>query len=216
MGIRYDEPDLQQVLAHEAIFLGRLFSGGLDHEADATLKNYLLDNLSIRGYEGLFVRSSDALGVYSSSVEEDPAEDQELYEQTLFRAVQVCELCLLEHRLIRSFKSRVDKDAKKVRILPRPLLVEKRRNELLALEMGMIKALPFRTPEAPSLIRKAQQKFNIPQSLQDAKDGYDFLEKRYQNTKTTALAILAVVTYACDKMKLWEWLGALIKSHITF
>ena len=40
-------------------------------------------------------------------------------------------------------------------------------------------------------------------------------EARYQNTKTTALAILAVIAYACDKMKLWEWIGALIRTHIN-
>jgi hypothetical protein len=214
-GMRYDEADLQEVLDREAVFLGRLFSGGLDHETDETLKGYLVDNVSIRGYEALFVRSSDGLGVYSSHVECDPRQDQRLYENTFFRAVQVCEVCLLEHRLLRSFKTRVDLDAKKVRVLPRPFLVERRRSELLALEMGMVKALPFRTPEAVPLLRKAQQNFKIPQSLQDAKDSYDFLETRYQNTKTTALAILAVVTYACDKMKLWEWLGAFIRTQIN-
>ena len=214
-GIQYDEADLQEVLAREGVFLGRLFSGGLDHESDATLKNYLTDNVSIRGYEALFVRSSDGIGVYSSHVEEDPVQDQRLYENTFFRAVQVCEVCLIEHRLLRSFKTRVDMDAKKVRVLPKPLLIERRRRELLALEIGMVKALPFRTPEATPLIRKAQQNFSIPQLLQDAKDSYDFLEERYQNTKTTALAILAVITYICDKMKLWEWLGAFIRTHIN-
>ena len=102
----------------------------------------------------------------------------------------------------------------KVRILPRPLLVERRRNELLRVEMGMIKALPFRTAEGRQLVRKAQENFNIPQSLQDAKDSYNFLETRYQNTKTTALAIVAVIAYIFDKMKLWEWLGALLTGHL--
>jgi hypothetical protein len=215
LAVRYDGADLQQLLANEGVFLGRLFSGGLDHEADATLKHYITDNVSIRGYEGLFVRSSDGLGVYTSQVEKDPVKDLHLYENTLFRAVQVCEICLLEHRLLRSLKSRIDRDAKKVRTLPRPLLVEKRRSELLALEMGLVKALPFRTPEAPPLIRKAQERFNIPQSLQDAKDSYNFLETRYQNTKSTALAMLAVFTYALDKMGLWKWLGAVIQGYIN-
>ena len=214
-GIRCEEIQLEQVLADKGVFLGRLFSGGLEHEADQTLKNYVQDNLSHRGYEALFVRSSDGLGVYTSHIERDVEADQLLYENTLFRAVQVCELCLLEHRLIRSFKSQVDQDARKVRILPRPLLVEQRRNELLRIEMGMIKALPFRTAEGRQLIRKAQEKFNIPQSLQDAKDSYNFLETRYQNTKTTAVAIVAVIAYIFDKMKLWEWLGALLTGHFS-
>jgi hypothetical protein len=214
IGIRYDEADLQKLLVERGVFFGRLFSGGLDHESDATLRSYVTDNLSIRGYEGLFARSSDALGVYTSGVESDPVADLQLYKNTLFRAVQACEICLLEHRLLRSFKSRTDRDAKKVRTLPRPLLVEKRRSELLALEMGLVRALPFRTPEAPPLIRKAQQRFNIPESLQDAKDSYNFLETRYQNTKATALAILAVATYIFDKMGLWAWLGKIIQNAV--
>jgi hypothetical protein len=191
MVVRYDSTDLQEVLARDGVALGRLFSGGLDHEADDTLRSYLKDNLSIRKYEALFLRTSDGLGVYTSGVEDSSEKDLQLFENTMFRAVQVCEICLLEHRLARSFKMRTDHDARKVRTFPRPFLVENRRTELLALEMGMVKSLPFRSPEAPGLVRKAQERFSIPERLQEAKDSYDFLETRYQNTKTTALAIVA-------------------------
>ena len=214
VAVRYDSTDLQEVLARDGVALGRLFSGGLDHEADDTLRAYLKDNLSIRKYEGLFLRTSDALGVYASGVEETPDRDLLLYENTMFRAVQVCELCLLEHRLARSYKMRVDHDARKVRTFPRPFLVEKRRTELLALEMGMVKSLPFRAPEAPALVRKAQQRFGIPAHLREAKDSYDFLEARYQNTKTTALAILAVAAYIFDKMHVWEGISHWVQSYV--
>ena len=218
VAVRYDSTDLQEVLARDAVALGRLFSGGLDHEADDTFRTYLKDNLSIRKYEGLFLRSRDGLGVYTSGIEDTPARDLLLYENTMFRAVQVCELCLLEHRLARSFKMRVDHDARKVRTFPRPFLVEKRRTELLALEMGMVKSLPFRAPEAPALVRKAQQRFSIPDRLREAKDSYDFLEARYQNTKTTALAILAVAAYIFDKMHVWEGISHWVQSyaHLVF
>jgi len=113
---------------------------------------------------------------------------------------------------------RVDHDARKVRTFPRPFLVEKRRTELLALEMGMVKSLPFRAPEAPALVRKAQQRFSIPDRLREAKDSYDFLEARYQNTKTTALAILAVAAYIFDKMHVWEGISHWVQSyaHLVF
>ena len=73
----------------------------------------------------------------------------------------------------------------------------------------MVKTLPFRSTEAESLVRKAQEIFQIPTFLRDAKDSYDFLEKRYQNTKTTALAALAVATYILDKLKFWDKLASL-------
>jgi hypothetical protein len=213
LAVRYDSTDLQEVLSRDGVALGRLFSGGLDHEADDTLRAYLKDNLSIRKYEGLFLRTSDGLGVYTSGIEETAGGDLLLYENTLFRAVQVCELCLLEHRLARSFKLRVDQDARKVRIFPRPFLVEKRRTELLGLEMGMVKSLPFRAPEAPALVRRAQEKFSIPEHLRDAKDSYDFLEIRYQNSKTTALAVLAVAAYILDKMHVWDGISGWVQAH---
>lgn len=206
IALRYDSASLQEVLSQDSVILGRLFSGGLDHETDSTLTKYLDDNLSIRKYEGLFIRSSDALGVYVSGVE-NPEDDLRLYENTLFRAVQVCEVSLLAHRMIRSFRSQADHDALKVRIFPRPFLVEKRRNELLSLEMDMIKSLPFRSPEALPLIRKAQQKFNVVELLGDAKDSYSFLEARFQNSKATALAAIALLAYICDKMHVWDWLS---------
>ena|GEM_PF-3193051 len=207
ISVRYDCANIDDVLSEDALLLGKLFSGGLDHETDRTLRSYLADNLSIRKYEALFVRSSDALAVYSSGVEDSSEQDIRLYECTMMRAVQICEVCLLARRMVRTFRWQADQDAKKVRIFPRPFLVEKRRGELLSLEIDMVKSLPFRSPEAPPLIRKAQQNFNIPQLLEDAKDSYNFLETRYQNTKTTALAILAIITYIFDKMHIWEWLS---------
>jgi hypothetical protein len=46
--------------------------------------------------------------------------------------------------------------------------------------------------------------------LQDSKDSYTFLESRYQNTKTTALALLAVATYILDKLNVWAKVGKLL------
>jgi len=57
------------------------------------------------------------------------------------------------------------------------------------------------------LVRKAQEIFNIPIFLRDAKDSYNFLESRYQNTKTTMLAAVAVATYVLDKLGAWKAIG---------
>jgi hypothetical protein len=40
--------------------------------------------------------------------------------------------------------------------------------------------------------------------LRDAKDSYNFLESRYQNTKTTMLAAVAVAAYVLDKLGIWQ------------
>ena len=86
-------------------------------------------------------------------------------------------------------------------------MVEKRREELLVLEDDLINALPFWSPESMRLVRKAQEVFNIPMFLRDAVDSYDFLESRYQNTKTTALAAVAVAAYVLEKLGVWTAIG---------
>jgi hypothetical protein len=204
LGIRYSSSDLEQIIHQDGVLLGTLLSGGLEHEPDKTMQRYVADNLSWRRYEGLFLLSTSGMAVSTSGTEQGEEADVELYENTLFRAVQVCEVCLLEKRLLRSFKLEVDSDAKKVRIIPRPFLVEKRREELLVLENDLINALPFWSPESMRLVRKAQEIFNIPMFLRDAKDSYDFLESRYQNTKATALAAVAVAAYVLDKLGVWK------------
>ena len=209
IGLLYRSSNLAEVMQEDGVALGRLLSGGLDHESDQTMRTYVSEGLSHRCYEGLFLQPSGGIGVYTSGTETNPEKDLELYERTLFRAVQVCELCLIEQRLLRTFRKKVDKDAKKVQLFPRPFLVERHREELLELENQMVKTLPFRSTEAELLVRKAQEIFQIPTFLRDAKDSYDFLEKRYQNTKTTALAALAVATYILDKLKFWDKLASL-------
>jgi hypothetical protein len=210
LSLRYASGDLAQVIREEGVFLGRLISGGLNHESDETMRSYVSQNVSRRNYEGLFLQSSKAIGVYTRGAEPNSDADLDLYEKTLFRAVQVCEMGLLEQRMLRTFKARSDDNAKKVRLLPRPLLVERRREELLVLEYEMMRSLPFRTQESIPLIRKAQEAFQIPSFLQEAKDSYNFLESRYQNTKTTALALLAVATYILDKLNVWAKVGKLL------
>src|SRR5271156_4319633 len=209
IGLLYDSPSLAEVIQQDSVPLGRILSGGLDHESDELMRKYVSDGLSHRRYEGLFLQSSGGLGVYTSGIESTRDEDLVLYERTLFRAVQICELCLIEQRLLRTFKDKADRDARKVQLLPRPFLVESHREALLELENRMVKALPFRSSEAEPLLRRAQEIFQIPTFLRDAKDSYDFLEKRYQNTKTTALAALAVATYILDKLKFWDNLASL-------
>lgn len=213
ISLRYSSSDLTEVINRDGVFLGRLLSGGLDHEPDETLRGYLSKNLSGRRYEGLFLLSSGGVGIYVSGTEPTEEADLNLYENTLFRAVQVCEMCLLEQRLLRTFRNQADSDAKKVRIFPRPLLIEKRREELLALENDMVKSLPFRSPESMPLVRKAQEIFQIQMFLQEAKDSYSFLESRYQNTKTPALAVVAVIAYILDKLKVWETISVVFRHH---
>jgi hypothetical protein len=60
LSLRYASGDLSHVLREEGVFLGRLISGGLNHESDETMRSYVSQNVSRRKYEGLFLQSSKA------------------------------------------------------------------------------------------------------------------------------------------------------------
>ena len=92
ISVRYSSSDLQEVVNQDAVLLGTLVSGGLDHEPDETMRRYVAENLSWRRYEGLFLRATSGMGIYTSGTEQTEVADVRLYENTLFRAVQVCEL----------------------------------------------------------------------------------------------------------------------------
>jgi hypothetical protein len=89
LSLRNSSSDLEQVLSQDGVLLGTLLSGGLDHEPDETMRRYVAENLSWRRYEGLFLRSTSGMGIYTSGAERPEDADVDLYENTLFRAVQV-------------------------------------------------------------------------------------------------------------------------------
>jgi hypothetical protein len=84
LSLRYASGDLAQVIREEGVFLGCLISGGLNHESDETMRSYVSQNVSRRNYEGLFLQSSKAIGVYTRGAEPNSDADLDLYEKHCF------------------------------------------------------------------------------------------------------------------------------------
>jgi hypothetical protein len=91
-----DAGDVEQYTKDHAEDIGRLFTGGQEHEESARLKQYADENISWRSYERLYMRWTDALGVYSGSI------DPSTRIKTITRAVQLLEICVLVRRILRN------------------------------------------------------------------------------------------------------------------
>jgi hypothetical protein len=90
IAIRARTGDLDAFCKDNATDLGRVFTGNYEDEELRYLDQYVNaeNNVSRGRYERLYVRWTDALAVYSDSVDESE------YEKTLFRAVQLFENAL--------------------------------------------------------------------------------------------------------------------------
>jgi len=82
--------------------VGRLYTGGYDRERTQHLRALVETDVSWRRYEKLWVRWTDALAVYTDDIDED------LYEDSLFRAVQAWEACILIRRMLRRLALEAD------------------------------------------------------------------------------------------------------------
>ncbi|MGP0096105.1 MAG: hypothetical protein ACLPHI_03655 [Terriglobales bacterium] len=101
IAIRARTGDLDAFCKDNATDLGRVFTGNYEDEEPRYLDQYVNaeNNISRRRYERLYVRWTDALAVYSDSVDESE------YEKTLFRAVLLFENCIILRRLLWSLEA---------------------------------------------------------------------------------------------------------------
>src|SRR5262245_15823987 len=101
VGVWADE-DLPTLMSDgRAAELGCILTGNMEKSEESVLRHLIQSgNLSTRSYERLFVRWTDALGVYG------PQSDENEYLLTLFRGIQVFEACILADTLLRSSTGR--------------------------------------------------------------------------------------------------------------
>jgi hypothetical protein len=183
-----DTEDVATFCTENAAELGRLFTGGMEHEPLDTLRSYISKNLSARDYERFFARWTDSLAVYSSI-------DEELYERSLLRLVQAYEAAILARRALQTYTSANESLASTYRLWPRFIGIEQRRDRLLRTTSLLVTGLPVQSDEARTLIQNVSSAFHIDTSAAAAKESFSFLEGRFQFAKATALAALALVAF---------------------
>jgi hypothetical protein len=67
-------------------------------------------------------------------------------------------------------------------------------------EKDFVAAPPVQSVEAERLLRTAQEQFGIGNMVRATKESVDFLERRYQWSKTQLLAVTGVLIFILDKV----------------
>jgi hypothetical protein len=203
VSIRINAEDLEQFCAANALEIGALYTGNLEHERSSRLSDHWKASISWREYEVLLIRWTEALGIYRARI--DGKENDALYELTLFRAVQLFEACILLRRWLRRLSEEADSVAADTTwYRPRPWAV----NQLLAsfakFERDFVVSPPVQSVEAEALLRKAFMAFGIPAMVDSTRRTCELLERRHQWAKTQFLVGVAVLSFLLDKFKVFE------------
>jgi hypothetical protein len=201
IAIRARTSDLDAFCKDRATDLGRVFTGNYEDEELRYLDQYVNaeNNVSRRRYERLYVRWTDALAVYSNSV------DESTYEKTLFRAVQLFENCIILRRLLDNADHRVQEISATLAFYrPRPWAVQKVLQSVRDFQRQFVDAPPIWSLEAARLLATTYKSFGISDRFEATNRGCDLMERRFQWAKTQLLVSIGVLTYLLDKFKLFD------------
>ena len=203
-----DEDTLDSVAEANAEELGRLLTGDLEGERASTLRRYIEADLSRRAYEKLFLRWTEALAVYSR-------QDDKIYENCMFRAVQIFEHCILAQVSLVSIMERMESFSRGL-MLVTPWNWFSSRALFTALgsaETTFVIYPRTQSVEANRLLGEAQNQFGLAAFLASAKSKGAEVRDQFQWAKTQTLALIAVATYVLDKIVGWDnvkcWVAAL-------
>jgi len=218
IGIRVNTSDVGKYCAEHAVELGRVFTGNPEKENKAQLEAYIRENLSRREYEQLFLRWTEGLGVYASNIDEDMDEkyNEKMYEKSLFRAVQIFEICILVRRLLRNITETADDLSGRLSmVIPRPFAVNRLSQTFLEVQRVLVSGPPVQSVEAERLLRTAYRSFGINALVDSTRQSCDFLERRFQWVKTQFLVAIGIITYLLDKLNLFADLRRICEALLT-
>jgi hypothetical protein len=199
--------DLDAFTTSHAVELGRILTSDLEGERPSTLKQYIESDLSLRAYEKLFLRWTEALAVYAR------LDSEEFYENCMFRAVQIFEHCILGEVSLVSALERMDRFSRRLALVT-PSKWFRARELFISLadaESVFIVYPRTQSVEAKRLLVAAHDQFGLSNFLTSAKAKGAELRDQFEWAKTQTLGLIAVSTYLVDKiigwdkMKSWLW-----------
>ena len=200
VGIQIDTSDIDSYSTANAEEIGRVLTGDLEEERPAALRQYIETDLSRRSYEKLFIRWTEALALYSR------LETEELYENTLFRAVQLFEHCVLARVALRSLAADMESFVQHLTVITPGTWA---RSRTLSAAFSNAEDIFVMYPhvqsvEANRLITAAATQFGLAKVLASAKAKETELRERFEWAKTQTLGLLAFLTYFFDKIIGWD------------
>jgi predicted esterase len=194
-----DSDDLADYTLTNTEELGKIFTGYFEEDEREYLVELMKNNLSKRRYERLFLRWTDVLAIYSSRI------GTEQQEKTMLRAAQLYETCILVNRLCKNLSDEADALSSKLRFpLPRPWSTDRILKSFLEIERQFLVAPPVQSVEAGGLLNGTYKSFGIDDVLGGARNSCQFLESRFQWSKTQFLVTLGLLAYLLDKFEVFK------------
>jgi hypothetical protein len=195
-----DTDDIDGFAAANAEEIGRILTGNLGEERPAKLRQYIEGDLSQRSYEKLLIRWTDGLAIYSR------IEPKEKYENSMFRAVQVFEHCILARVSLLAVAEQIDEFQRHLAVVTPTKWFKSR--DLLAsfsnIEESFVMYPRVQSVDADRLITGAQAQFGLDKVLAGAKAKQSELREQLEWAKTQTLGLLAFITYLLDKIVGWD------------
>jgi hypothetical protein len=199
IGILLNTSDVGKYCTEYGVELGRVFTGNLEMEDNAQLEAYIRNNLSRREYERFFLRWTEGLAVYGSNIKDGRIIEEWIYEQSLFRAVQIFETCILVWRLLRKITQSVNDLSNRLSMFtPRPWAVNWLLQGFLQIQLGLVSGPPVQSVEGERLLQAAYASFGIDALVKSTQQSCDFLERRFQWAKTQSLVGVGIFTYVLN------------------
>jgi hypothetical protein len=204
ISVTFDQDDLGTFARENAVELGKLLPGGIEHQEEKYLRRTILKmNLSRREYERLYITWTDALALYCHR-----GIDQKTLDRTIFRALQLCETCILTSRLLSTIQSQIDKTYLSVRAWwPRALRVNALTESLGAISRDLIISPPVQSMESARLLERAYSAFELDSEANRATTHASLLEARFQWCKAQFLAGVAIVVFVLEKLSIFQLLA---------
>jgi hypothetical protein len=208
VAIQADTDDIDGFAIANAEEIGRILTGDLEGERPATLCKYIETDLSLRSYEKLMIRWTEALVLYSRM------ESEKKYEECMFRAVQVFEHCILARVSLLALREQMEQFLRHFSVMTPSKWFKSR--ELLAsfsnIEESFVMYPRVQSVEADRLIAAAHAQFGLDKVLAGTKAKQSELREQMEWAKTQTLGLMAFITYLLDKIIGWEQIRFLVVS----
>ena len=208
VAIQVDTDDIDEYAKANAEEIGRILTLDWEQERPTTLRKYVETDLSLRSYEKLLIRWTDALALYARM------EDEEKYEKCMFRAVQLFEHCILARVSLRALAGDMETFLRHLAVVTPAKWYRSR--DLLATfasaEETFVMYPHVQSVEADRLITAAGDQFGLAKVLASAQTKQSEFRERLEWAKSQTLGLLAVVIYSVDKVIRWGRLEAWVHS----
>jgi hypothetical protein len=201
LSVQLDVADLPGFVLEHTDEVAAWLTGGYERESRERRRQEVGPeaNLSVRGYEQIFMRWTDALALYGAEAGDD-------YEVAKLRAAQLFEHCILARRLFRSDARDIAELSSRAGILTVPVVSKGWRHANAVLvgfsraELELVTAPPVASVEAQLLVQGAVERFGIPELVDDTRRGHALLDRRLQWVRAEWLAVLAVLAFLVNAL----------------